>query len=75
MPRGMISGIIAILSFGSIMLVTRLDKVGEAAILRELSILFAALVGRFFLKEPVGPYSNVMMIMVAVGVVFVEFGN
>ena len=75
MPRRMISGIIAIFSFGSIMLATRLDKVGEAAILRESSIKFAALIGWFFLKELVGPYRNVMMIMVAVGVVFVEFGN
>ena len=48
MPRGMISGIIAIFSFGSIMLVTRLDKVGEAAILRGSSISFAALIGWFF---------------------------
>ena len=48
MPRGMISGIIAIFSFGSIMLATRLDKVGEAAILRESSISFAAFIGWFF---------------------------
>ena len=35
MLRIVIGGIIALFSFGSIMLATRLDKVGEAAILRE----------------------------------------
>jgi hypothetical protein len=35
MLRIVIGGINALFSFGSIMLATRLDKVGEAAILRE----------------------------------------
>ena len=41
--------------FGSIMLATRLDKVGEAAVLRETSTVFAALIGWLVLKETVGP--------------------
>lgn len=73
--RGMAGGIVAIFSFGSIMLATRLDKVGEAAILRETSTIFAALIGWYFLKEPVGPYRSLMMVMVAAGAVVVEFGN
>ena len=73
--RGIAGGIVAIFSFGSIMLATRLDKVGEAAILRETSTIFAALIGWYFLKEPVGPYRSLMMVMVAAGAVVVEFGN
>ena len=37
MMRGFAGGLIAFLSFGSIMMATRLDKVGEAAVLRETS--------------------------------------
>ena len=53
--RGASGGAVVILSFGSIMLATRLDKVGEAAVLRETSTVFAALIGWIFLKETVGP--------------------
>ena len=40
MLRGFVGGIVAFLSFGSVMLATRLDKVGEAAVLRETSTVF-----------------------------------
>ena len=53
--RGVAGGIVAFFSFGSIMLATRLDKVGEAAVLRETSTVFAAIIGWVFLKETVGP--------------------
>ena len=75
MMRGLIGGIIAPLSFGSIMLATRLDKVGEAAVLRETSTLFAALIGWLFLKETVGPKRAALMGLIALGAVLVEFGR
>ena len=75
MVRGFIGGFVGILSFGSIMLATRLDKVGEAAILRETSTVFAALIGWYFLKEPVGPYRSFLMVLIAVGAIVVEFGG
>jgi drug/metabolite transporter (DMT)-like permease len=53
--RGVVGGFVAVFSFGSIMLATRLDKVGEAAVLRETSTVFAAIIGWLFLKETVGP--------------------
>jgi len=56
------------------MLATRLDKVGEAAVLRETSVVFAALIGWFVLKEKVGPRRFTMMIAIALGAVIVEFG-
>lgn len=72
--RGIIGGLVAYFSFGSIMLATRLDKVGEAAVLRETSTLFAAVIGIVFLKETVGPRRIFLMALIALGAVLVEFG-
>jgi len=74
MRRGLLGGFIAYLSFGSVMLATRLDKVGEAAVLRETSTVFAALIGWFFLREVVGPVRAILMAIIALGAVVVEFG-
>ena len=73
--RGLIGGVVAYFSFGSIMLATRLDKVGEAAVLRETSTLFAAVIGVVFLKETVGPRRAALMGLIAAGAVLVEFGS
>lgn len=75
MSRGFIGGIVAFLSFGSIMMATRLDKVGEAAVLRETSTVFAALIGWIFLKETVGPRRLGLMALIAAGAVIVEMGG
>jgi len=75
MLRGFIGSIVAFLSFGSILMATRLDKVGEAAVLRETSTVFAALIGWLFLKETVGPLRAVLMGLIAVGAVLVEVGG
>ena len=73
--RGLIGAVVAYFSFGSIMLATRLDKVGEAAILRETSTVFAAIIGWVFLKETVGPRRMALMALIALGAVIVEFGG
>ena len=73
--RGAAGGIVAFFSFGSIMLATRLDKVGEAAVLRETSTVFAALIGWLFLKETVGPRRLLLMTLIALGAVVVEVGG
>ena len=57
------------------MLATRLDKVGEAAILRETSVVFAALIGWMVLKEKVGPRRIMLMCLIALGAVIVELGG
>lgn len=75
MARGVLGGLIAFGSFGSIMLATRLDKVGEAAVLRETSTVFAAVIGWFFLRETVGPRRLALMALIAAGAVIVEFGG
>ena len=73
--RGVAGGVVAFFSFGSIMLATRLDKVGEAAVLRETSTIFAAVIGWLFLKETVGPRRVLLMALIAFGAVIVEIGG
>ncbi|MBU2360763.1 MAG: DMT family transporter [Alphaproteobacteria bacterium] len=73
--RGLAGSFIAWLSFGGVMLATRLDKVGEAAVLRETSTVFAALIGWFFLGEHVGKRRAALMGLVALGAVIVEMGG
>ncbi|MDE9450813.1 EamA family transporter [Aliiroseovarius sp. Z3] len=75
MGRGVLGAFVAYFSFGSIMLATRLDSVGEAAVLRETSTVFAALIGWLVLKERVGPRRVAMMALIAVGAVIVEMGG
>ena len=75
MVRGLIGGLVAFASFGSVMLATRLDKVGEAAVLRETSTVFAAVIGWMFLKETVGPRRVALMALIAAGAVIVEMGG
>lgn len=75
MLRGVIGGLVAFASFGSVMMATRLDKVGEAAVLRETSTVFAALIGWLVLKETVGPRRIALMALIAIGAVIVELGG
>jgi drug/metabolite transporter (DMT)-like permease len=72
--RGIVGGLVAYVSFGSVMLATRLDKVGQAAVLRETSVVFAALIGWLFLKERVGWARGALVVLIALGAVVVEFG-
>ena len=72
---GLVGAVVAWGSFGSIMLATRLDDVGEAAVLRETSVVFAALIGRVMLGERVGPRRLALMGLIALGAVIVEAGG
>lgn len=73
--RGAIGAVVAYGSFGCVMLATRLGHVGEAAVLRETSVVFAALIGWLILKEPVGPFRAGLMCLIAAGAVIVELGG
>jgi drug/metabolite transporter (DMT)-like permease len=75
LARGLIGAVVAFLSFGSVMLATRLDKVGEAAVLRETSVVFAALIGWLMLGESTGPRRVALMALIAAGAVLVESGG
>ena len=72
---GLFGALVAFFSFGGIMLATRLDKVGEAAVLRETSVVFAALIGWVMLGEKVGPRRLGLIVLIALGAVIVEWGG
>ena len=59
----------------SVMLATRSNKVGEAAVLRETSTVFAALIAWLILGEHVGKRRAALMALVALGAVIVEMGG
>lgn len=75
LARGVFGAAVAMVTFGSIMLATRLDKVGEVAILRETSVVFAALIGWLMLGERTGPRRLALMALIAAGAVIVEAGG
>jgi drug/metabolite transporter (DMT)-like permease len=70
--RGILGACVAFFSFGSLMLATRLDKVGEAAALRETSAVFAALIGWLLLGEKVTKLQAGLMALIALGAVIVK---
>jgi len=72
--RGLAGALSAYVSFGCVMLATRLDKVGEAAALRETSVVFAALIGWLLLGERVGRAQAALMVVIAAGAILVEIG-
>ncbi|MGC1428785.1 MAG: DMT family transporter [Albidovulum sp.] len=72
MRRGVVGAFTAFSSFGAILLATRLDKVGEAAVLRETSTVFAALIAWVMLGDKVGPRRLVLMALIALGAVIVK---
>ena len=74
MLRGVTGGLVAFVSFGAVMLATRIDRVGQAAVLRETSVVFAALIGWAFLGERVGVQRAALAVLIALGAVVVEFG-
>ena len=70
--RGVIGALVAFASFGGIMLATRLGPVGQAAVLRETSTVFAALIGWLMLGERTGPRRLALMGMIAGGAILVQ---
>jgi len=72
--RGVFGALVAFVSFGGVMLGTRLGRVGEVAALRETSTLFAALIGWALLGEKVGPLRAGLMALIAGGAVLVQIG-
>lgn len=72
--RGFIGALIAFVSFGGVMLGTRLGKVAEVASLRETSTLFAAAIGWLVLGEKSGPGKILLMGLIALGAILVQAG-
>jgi len=72
--RGAIGALVAFVSFGGVMLGTRIGKVAEVSSLRETSTLFAALIGWVALGEKSSPSRIALMAGIAAGAVLVQLG-
>jgi len=62
------------MSFGSVMLATRLGSVGEAAALRETSIIFATAIGVLIFHEKIDAARLALIGGIAAGAILVEMG-
>ncbi|MGY6632655.1 MAG: EamA family transporter [Alkalilacustris sp.] len=72
--RGLAGGLVAFVSFGGVMLATRIGPVGQAAVLRETSTVFAAMIGWLVLREQVGWRRAGLMALIAAGAVLAQMG-
>ena len=72
--RGFFGGIIALMSFGAVMLAMRLGSVGEAAALRETSIIFATAIGVLIFHEEMDRSRLALIGGIAAGAILVELG-
>ncbi len=70
--RGIVGACLALVSFGGVMLATRVGPVGQTAVLRETSTVFAALIGWGLLGERVGWRRAGLMAVIASGAVLVQ---
>ena len=71
--RALLGAVLAVTSFGSVILATRLASIGQVAALRETSILFAMAYGVLFLGERLRPAGVVAIILVAASAVLVQW--
>ena len=67
-------GLLSALGYGAVILALSLSPMGAVSALRETSILFAALIGRFFLKERLTPARAAAGAVIAAGAVCLALG-
>lgn len=72
LQRGVIGALVAYASFGGIMLATLLGPVGQAAVLRETSTVFSALIGWLMLGERTSAQRLLLIILIASGAILVQ---
>jgi drug/metabolite transporter (DMT)-like permease len=73
--KSVLGALIAYMSFGSMMIATRIGNVGETAVLRETSTVFAAAIGWLVLRESTGPVRVALMALIAAGAVWVKLAG
>ena len=60
-------GIVSLVAYGIVIFAMSLGPMGPVSALRETSVVFAALIGRFFLHERLTTYRITACIVVAIG--------
>jgi drug/metabolite transporter (DMT)-like permease len=68
-------GIVSLLAYGIIIFAMSLGPMGPVSALRETSVVFAALIGRFFLGERLTAYRITACIVVAIGALCIGQGS
>ena len=71
---GVAAGALSILSFGSALYAFSLIEVAKVSALRETSVVFAAAMGSLFLRESFGRRRIVAALLLAAGLVVMQFG-
>lgn len=74
LTRGVVGALVAYVSFGAVMVATRIGSVSQSAVLRETSTVFAALIGWLLLGERPGPTRAALMVVIAGGALLVQLG-
>ena len=72
--RGLIGALIAYLSFGALVLATRLTNVGEVAAVRETSIIFGAAIGVLIFRERIDTLRLGLILLIAAAAVLIKMG-
>lgn len=72
--RGIFGALIAFLSFGSVVLATRIGHVGEIAAIRETSIVFATAIGVLIFRERLDAPRLALILAIATGAVVIKLG-
>ncbi len=72
--RGFVGALVALMSFASVMIATRIDSVGQTAALRETSIVFATAIGVVVFRERIDMTRLALIACIAAGAVLVEVG-
>ena len=72
---GVIAGALSILSFGAALYAFSLIETAKVSALRETSVVFAAIMGSLFLGESFGRRRIIAAIVLAAGLVLMQFGG
>lgn len=65
------AGIVSLLAYGIVIFAMARGEMGPVSALRETSVVFAALIGRVFLRERLSPHRIMACLMVAAGAVLI----
>jgi drug/metabolite transporter (DMT)-like permease len=70
--QGLLAGALSLVAYGIVLWAQSRAPLAEVAAIREISVVFAALIGMIFLKEQFGPRRVAAAVMIAVGIVLIS---
>jgi drug/metabolite transporter (DMT)-like permease len=70
--KGLLGGVLGVLTYGMALYALSLGSLVEIAALRETSVVFAALIGAFLLKEPFGKLRTAATVLVTAAIIGIK---